>query len=201
MCAVAWRWRKVKSPSVMRETAIRESILAFGGDVILLNDDALLQTPGGFTALQREGEYHPEFGVISSSCNNVGNMNQMRQRGGMLRHDPRMVCFVSVLIPRRTIDTVGLLDERFVDYGCEDDDYCQRVRNAGLKIGIFDGCFVDHSQLTSTFRGADNGGGRGGDFKPNLRRYIEKWGVDNRGVSRENSPWKALFPAEVGAAK
>ena len=84
-----------------------------------------------------------------------------------------------------------MLDERFVDYGMDDDDYSLRVRNAGLKIGIFDGCFVDHGSLKSSYRG---GPAAGGDFRPNLRRFIEKWGVDNRGKTREQSEWAHLWP-------
>lgn len=147
-------------------------------DVILLNDDALLQTPGGFTAMQRVAQEHPEYGIIASTCNNVGNRNQWPSGGTGLREDARMVCFVCVLIPRRTIDLVGLLDESFVHYGCEDDDYCLRVRQAGLKIGIFDGCYVDHGSLQSSFRGA---AGAGGDFRPNLEIFKRKWGMDNWG--------------------
>ena len=64
-----------------------------------------------------------------------------------------MVCFVCVYIPRATLNTVGLLDEDYTAYGSEDDDYCYRCRKAGLRIGIFDGCFVNHAKLHSTFRG------------------------------------------------
>jgi len=98
-------------------------------DVIILNDDAILQTPGGFTAMQKAAEEHPEFGLIGATCNNVGNVNQW-PKGIGLREEPRMVCFVCAFIPRRTIDAVGLLDERFVGYGLDDDDYCLRVRQA-----------------------------------------------------------------------
>jgi GT2 family glycosyltransferase len=141
-------------------------------DIVLLNDDALLQTPGGFTAMQRETQLHPEFGVIAATCNNVGNTNQHPQGIG-LRVEPRMVCFVAALIPRRTIETVGLLDENFTAYGWEDNDYCRRVRESGLKIGIFDGCYVDHGSLTSTFRGA---AGAGGNIQPGAEIYRRKWG-------------------------
>ena len=150
--------------------------LAAGQDVVLLNDDALLQTPGGFILLQKAVVENPEYGLIAAACNNVGNENQFPQGIG-LREDPRMVCFVAVLIPRRTLDLVGLLDERFVHYGCEDDDYSLRVRNAGLKIGIHDGCFVDHKSLHSTFR--PNGGG--GNYLPNLEIFKRKWSMDNWG--------------------
>jgi hypothetical protein len=84
--------------------------LAGGRDIVLLNDDALLQTSGGFTLLQKAAAEDPEYGLIAAACNNVGNENQF-PKGIGLREDPRMVCFVAVLIPRRTIDLVGLLDE------------------------------------------------------------------------------------------
>lgn len=146
-------------------------------DVVLLNDDAQLKTPGGFSLLQQAAEEHPEYGIIAATTNNVGNRNQLPQGKG-LRDEARMVCFVAVLVPRRTIDAVGLLDERYVGYGMDDDDYSKRVLMAGLKIGIHDGCFVDHKSLPSSYRGA---GGAGGNFIPNLRIFEQKWGVDNWG--------------------
>ena len=143
-------------------------------DVILLNDDAILETPGGFTLLQEAAEDHPEYGIIAATTNNVGNINQHPQGKG-LREDPRMVCFICVLIPRRTIDQVGLLDERYcLDYGCEDNDYCEAVRRAGLKIGIHDGCFVDHKSLTSSFRGNP---GQSISFRKNYELFRQKWGI------------------------
>jgi GT2 family glycosyltransferase len=144
-------------------------------DVILLNDDALLQTPGGFTAMQRAAAEHPEYGIIAAVTNIVGNQNQMPQGVG-LREDPRMVCFVCVFIPRRTIDRVGLLDEEFVGYGFDDDSYCLRVRRAGLKIGIYDGCFVDHGSLRSTFRGDPR---TPANLEHNAAIFRSKYGADN----------------------
>lgn len=154
-------------------------VAAGSDDVILLNDDALLQTFDGFSLLQQAAREHPEYGVIGATCNNVGNRNQWPQGVG-LREDPRIVCFVAVLIPRRTIEAVGLLDERFSFdeqgrrcYGFEDDDYCLRVRRAGLKIGIHDGCFVDHGQLKSTFRGDPSAPA---DLSVGMKIFVEKWG-------------------------
>lgn len=169
--------------------------------VVILNDDALLETPGGFSLLAHTAEEHPKYGIIASTCNNVGNRNQWRQAQSTgwvglppplgLRDEPRMVCFVAVLIPRRTIERVGLLDEEFVKYGMDDDSYCLRVRRAGLKIGIHDGCYVDHGSLTSSFRGV---AGAGGDFRENLRIFIRKYGFDNWERPRETSEFPELFP-------
>jgi GT2 family glycosyltransferase len=148
---------------------------AAGCDVVILNDDAILKIPGGFSLLQKAADEHPEFGVIASTTNNVGNVNQHPQGIG-LRDDPRMVCFVCVLIPRRTVDAVGMLDERFVAYGGDDNAYCKEIRKAGLKIGIHDDCYVDHSHLTSTFRG------RGSvDISVGLEIYKSIYGEDYQG--------------------
>ncbi len=166
-------WHKGLKPFVFSRNVNIGIRAAESDDVILLNDDALLKTRGGFTAMQRIAEEHPEYGIVASTCCNVGNRRQWPQGVG-LREEPRMVCFVCVFIPRRTIETVGLLDERFVGYGCDDDDYCLRVRMAGLKIGIFDGCYVDHGSLKSTFRGTELSAG---NYQPNLKLYAEKWGA------------------------
>jgi len=166
-------WQKGVKPFIFSRN-VNIGIRAAGSDdVILLNDDALLKTRGGFTAMQRIADAHPEFGVIACTCHNVGNRRQWPQKVG-LREEPRMVCFVCVLIPRRTIEAVGLLDERFVGYGCDDDDYCLRVSRAGLKIGIFDGCYVDHASLRSAFRGTSLSAG---NYRANQKIFADKWGT------------------------
>ena len=140
-------------------------------DVILLNDDALLETPGGFSMMQMFANYTPELGVVSAkkNCCNHGL--------------PWSLSFVCVLIRRAVIDAVGLLDERFTGeidgemvYGGEDDDYCLRVRQAGMAIGVFDGCVVDHSKLTSTFRPD----GRGLPINATRKRFKEIHGFEMR---------------------
>lgn len=142
-------------------------------DVVLLNDDALLQTPGGFTAMQKLAEEHPEYGIIGAVTNVTGQPEQQPQGFG-LRRVPHFA-FVCVFIPRRTIDLLGGLDERYcLDYGCDDRDYCEAVTRAGLKVGVFDGCFVDHASLTSTYRGEPH---TPKSFARNYALLIEKWGT------------------------
>jgi GT2 family glycosyltransferase len=141
-------------------------------DVILLNDDALLESAGGFTAMQRASELHPEFGVIGAVTNVTGQPLQ-RPHGIGLREVPH-IAFVCVLIPRRTLDRIGFLDERYcLDYGVEDLDYCEAARRAGLKVGVFDPCFVDHGSLISSFRG-DPATPR--SFARNKALFDTKWG-------------------------
>src|SRR5580692_11215509 len=94
-------------------------IQACAGDVILLNDDALLETPFGFHELEEASLAHLEYGVISAVTNVVGNLAQQPRDMG-LREEPRSLAFVCVYIPRATIDRIGLLDERFTSYGWDD---------------------------------------------------------------------------------
>lgn len=128
-------------------------------DVILLNDDALLMSRMGLTLLQKAAEAHRKYGCIGSTTNVTGQAMQMPHRIGLrsLHH----IAFMCVLIPRRTIDAIGPLDERYcIDYGVEDRDYCEMINRAGLNVGVHDGCFVDHSKLTSSFRGHPMAPGR-----------------------------------------
>jgi GT2 family glycosyltransferase len=163
-------------------------------DVVLLNDDAQLMTPRGFQAMRSACVW--PYGIMSATSHNVGNPNQMAAGPNeihQVRHESRTLCFVCVYIPREVLDLVGPLDERFVDYGLDDDDYSLRVRRHGYSLGVFDGCYCDHHSLTSSYRGKPEAGG---DFKPNLRRFIEKWGVDNWSQPKETSLWPDLFPID-----
>lgn len=143
---------------------------------VILGDDGLLETRGGFSTLATASKEHPEYGLMASTCSNVGNLNQ-HPKGIGLRDEPRVTCFVCVYIPRSTWNTVGELDEAFGGpgvYGHEDDDYCYRVRRAGLKLGIHDGCFVEHGKLKSTFRDDPT---QQYSLEPGRAIFTKKWGA------------------------
>lgn len=136
-------------------------------DVVLLNDDALLQTPEGFDDLASFCEPGSPWGAVCPSFTpgSVGTPNLVWRGRPFVAEEKVMLVFACVYIPRSTIDRVGLLDERFGvnaggpgarGYGLEDDDYSLRIRQAGLKLGVYDGVLVDHvpesTGLKSTFR-------------------------------------------------
>jgi GT2 family glycosyltransferase len=161
--------------------ACNAGIAAAGNDdVILLNDDALLLTPEGFREMERLAAAHPEFGIISSSViGDVCNQEQLSSRPGQdfWEASRPMVAFICVYVPRSTIAQIGNLDERFTGYGYDDDDFCRRVREAGLKIGVSGKCCVEHRSRPSVFRsGASIPAAKYQEmFAHNRRLYEQKW--------------------------
>jgi GT2 family glycosyltransferase len=166
------QWVEGAKPFIFARNA-NLGIGATADDVILLNDDALLFTPGGFSALARSGAENRDYAVISAVTNIAGNPAQ-QPAGAGLRSESH-VAFVCVWISRRAWERIGTLDERYcLDYGVEDRDYCHRVNEAGMRVGVYDFCFVDHACLHSSFRGDPT---QGRSFERNLALFREKWGV------------------------
>jgi GT2 family glycosyltransferase len=170
------RWLSGNKPFNFSRNAnlgIREA----GTDVILLNDDARLLTFRGFTLLSQKVKEQRQIGVCSAGIQGVvGNPRQINYRCAQLRLESRVLAFVCVYIPKAVYEQLGLLDERFSGYGFEDNDYCARVLAAGLQLGIWDGCLIDHSgELPSTFRTRPD---LWTLFQQNRRQFREKWGKD-----------------------
>jgi hypothetical protein len=174
------RWLAGLSPFVFARNA-NLGIQAADTDVILLNDDARLETPGGFTTLVGQVSRQERPGICSAAVRGmVGNPRQLAVAGPPtgpdgrpeFRIEPVTLAFVCVCIPRSVYANLGPLDERFCGYGFEDNDYCARALQAGLDLTIWDGCVVEHGSLPPTYRG-----------RPDWRSlsnqsqalYVEKW--------------------------
>lgn len=168
------RWIAGVKPFVFARNA-NLGIQAAGTDVFLVNDDARLVTPQGFTAVVQRARHHPQLGVCSAAVRGVvGNPRQQPAGHPMLRMEPHSLAFVCTFIPAAVYARVGSLDERFAGYGFEDNDYCTRVLAAGLRLMIADCCVVDHGgELPSSFRTRPDIMAR---FHQNRRLYYEKWG-------------------------
>ena len=152
-------------------------------DVVIMNDDALLETELGLSRLAHDAAHNPEYGVIAASVDSCGTPNQMHcsVKTG-LRVEKVMLAFICVFIPRRILDELGLLDDRFAvnaggdgrrGYGCEDDDFSWRVREAGYLLGVENDVFVTHTQLPSTFRSDRE---HPADVKIHEALFEKKWG-------------------------
>lgn len=135
---------------------INLGIRAAGTDVLILNDDARLRSPGGFSLLARFMADHPDVGICSSAVKGyVGNPNQEAGPSGF-RTEDRVIAFISIYIPKAVYEIVGPLDERFTAYGGDDMDYCDRILKAGLLLGIHGDSIVSHGEVPSTFRSRED---------------------------------------------
>jgi GT2 family glycosyltransferase len=144
--------------------------------VVLLNDDAILDTPQGFTVLAKFADEHPEVGCVAPSTNITGQPLQWpKHRTPQGWRIVDTVPYVCVFIPRRTFERVGLLDERYcIDYGVEDLDHTTAMTRAGLKVAVVYDVFVDHGSLHSSFRGDPHAPK---SFAKNYALYKAKWGI------------------------
>ena len=144
-------WVRGVKPFVFSRN-VNIGIRAAGTDVVLLNDDARLSTPGGFGFLAEFAHPRSDIGVCSAAVDGyVGNPVQKPAQAGF-RTDEKTLAFICVYLPRPVFEVIGPLDERFTAYGGDDVDYCDRIRKAGLLLGIHDGCVVEHEEKLSTFR-------------------------------------------------
>ena len=152
----------------------------------LLNDDAAMRTDGWETVLTRAllGSETRGYGVLSLEVdggvgNPLQNTDPQRAPGSVTPSDAVTVAFVAALIRRAVWDSVGELDERFVGYGYEDDDYCRRTRLAGWRCGVLAGVRVIHGweqfAHSASYR---QSGGRGYFAASELNRKLfeAKWG-------------------------
>ncbi len=85
------------------------------------------------------------------------------------------VAFFAVGFRRSTWERTGELDEGFGLGFFEDDDYCHRVRQAGMKIGIAEDVYVHH-ELSASFDKLP-AGAKQAQFEKSRRRFEEKWGA------------------------
>ena len=90
--------------------------------------------------------------------------------------------FCAFFMPRSTLDAIGFFDEKFLIGGYEDNDYCYRIRKAGLKHGVIGSSFIHHFGSITL-----------GEFKKtgdkhvsgNRNYFIEKWGEDPSAKNRD----------------
>lgn len=89
--------------------------------------------------------------------------------------------FFCVVIKRRVIESIGLLDERFFPGSFEDNDYCKRMLDAEYTLFVIRDCYVHHfgsssfSKLGMTERIDIS--------NINRKRYEEKWGIHYKDTS------------------
>ncbi len=163
---------------------------ATGDYLVLLNNDTFV-TPGWIRTLARHLERNRTIGLIGPVTNNIGNeakidisygnMDEMltesakytRRHIGQL-YPLRTAAFFCVMMPRAVYESVGGLDESFGRGFFEDDDYCRRIEQVGLRIVCAEDVFVHH-HLSASFSKIKQQE-RDDLFCANKAIYEAKWG-------------------------
>jgi GT2 family glycosyltransferase len=129
---------------------IRRALAESADYVWLLNNDATVD-PVALDALVDKAEGDTQIGAVGSAVYCMEKPAQLQAWGGgyvnfwigRSRHflkpvaDERLqyILGASLLIPRRALEAVGLLEEGIFLYW-EDSDYCWRLRDAGWKLAV-----------------------------------------------------------------
>ncbi|WP_163852956.1 glycosyltransferase [Paenibacillus elgii] len=80
-----------------------------------------------------------------------------------------------MIMKKKVLDEVGLLDERFTPGNFEDDDLSLRIRLAGYKLFLCRDTFIHHFGSTS-FK--DNANSYNQLLHTNQKKFLEKWGFE-----------------------
>lgn len=164
--------------------------LAKGDYLVLLNNDTRV-TPGWLRTLTNHLKRDRRIGLIGPVTNNIGNEakvdiaydspDEMPDAAARLTRSHcgdtlnlRTLAFFCVMLPRSTYEQVGPLDEVFGLGFFEDDDYCRRVEQAGLKLVCAEDVFIHH-QLSASFDRMKHEQ-RQELFNRNKKIYEAKWG-------------------------
>lgn len=163
---------------------------AKGDYIVLLNNDTLPSYRWLDNPLHLLKEL-PDAGIVGPVSNRVIRQQKVKTRFHALgeihrfcryynRLDPekwRQTALLSgfcMIFPRKLIDRIGLLDERFGVGTYEDDDFCTRAQQAGFTCWVAGDTYLHHFGNRSFKRRGRE------EFRKILRQnrqyYIYKWG-------------------------
>lgn len=163
---------------------------ATGDYIIILNNDTYV-TEGWIHGLVRGLRRHSSLGLVGPVTNNIGNeakininysdMEQMaiaareytRTHTGEV-YPVRAAAFFCVMFSRQVYEKVGPMEEKFGVGFFEDDDYCNRVREAGYEVAVIEDVFVHH-HLSASFNKL-KAEKKQELFERNKEIYEDKWG-------------------------
>lgn len=157
--------------------------------LVMLNNDTDV-TSGWLRTLINHLAFDKTIGMIGPVTNNIGNEARIKTRyknSREMRHEARKytllhlgetfsirtLAFFCVMLPRSVFEKVGPLDEAFGLGFYEDDDYCRRVEQTGLRLVCAEDVFIHH-ELSASFKKL--GKGRQELLAKNRKIYEAKWG-------------------------
>jgi len=143
--------------------AVNQGIIMSNSRYIVTLSNDVFVTDGWLKKLLLIMENNPKVGLVSPFTYKIGSpackvdfaiqkwglriygdyceqINRLPERYGRTSSSISMFCS---MIRSEVIDKIGLLDERFFILG-NDDDYCDRARQAGFETAVCLNCFVYH---------------------------------------------------------
>lgn len=129
--------------------------------VAILNNDVVV-THGWLGKLVAALDSSEKLGLVGAVTDNISSINRFdliaKMKSYLIKDEPEKffnalmpqtmtvgsnVSYFCVAIKRELVSKIGLLDERFYNGG-EDDDYNDRIRDAGYETAVCLNCFVYH---------------------------------------------------------
>ena len=163
--------------------------LARGTDVVILNNDTVV-APNWLARFRNHLKQIPDVGLIGPSTNTEVGQALPNTAYNSLREfytyneelgdkclgawdSSQKVSGLCMYIPRNTLNKVGVLDTNYGIGYFEDDDYCLRIRDAGLKLVVAKDLYVHHFGSMS-FEG--NSMRRDKYLENGMSQFVFKWG-------------------------
>lgn len=180
--------------------------IAQGRQILLLNNDTVVTT-GWLKRLLDVLRRDSTIGLVGPCSNHAGSQQQIdvsyddqasldgfawdwgKAHEGLVEDTDRLIGFC-LLIRRKVVEEIGVLDEQF-GIGCyEDDDYCLRAIRAGWRAVIARDAFVHHyGSRTFIHSGIDHAA----VMRKNEEKFRAKWAAKTTESAVPNS--SALVPA------
>ena len=182
--------------------ACNQGILAADGEyALLLNNDTRVP-PMWLERLIAHAEADAGVGLVGPSTNFAAGCQQIpaaystheeflafAQQIAVAHagrsEDATWLVGLCLLIPRRVVQSIGLLDERFGLGNYEDNDYCLRARIAGYRLVWAQDVFIHHAGHQS-FKQLGNAFQR--LLEENEQRFRRKWDMDQYRQGEETQP-------------
>jgi GT2 family glycosyltransferase len=164
---------------------------AAGEIVVLLNDDTAVG-PGWLCRLVAHLEADPMLGLVCPVTNQIGGAARVEtsystfdgmeafagerafsRRGA--RREVDTVALFCAAARKKTLEAVGLLDERYEVGMFEDDDLSLSLRRRGHRVAIAEDAFVHHVGQASFGKLSDSE--YLAIWEANRKRFEQKWGI------------------------
>jgi len=144
--------------------------------ICVLNNDTI-PAEGWLRAMIDFAREHPDVGLINPQCDGHGSApigeyaRSLRSEKGNYMEMNQCQGFC-MLMKRKLVDSIGLLDEAFGIGGFDDTDYSMRAHKAGFRCVAIRDAYVYHRQHGSFDKSQD----REEWVRRNEKIFIKKWG-------------------------